>query len=218
MRGFMTLAFFLSFFTSSAQALSESAPPREIRLDRSSSFNKFERYVPSVGPDVGMSVPGTLTIEIPATGVFDHWNKSPHVDHAPQVRVVPPWPDWEMTTRIRIVSPTTKENFQAGLFVSFSQHDLFYWGPFRGKEIHLERSGAHGLARYAAQTLRNELRIRKRGDLYTFFARPEGSAAWIECGTRKCRLPPRYVGLMAKTWVRVKVVAEFTDFRIIESR
>jgi hypothetical protein len=176
-----------------------------------------ENYIPHSGASISQSESGTVRIELLPSATYDHWREYPQADSAPQWRLAPPWPNWEMTARVRAATPSTKVDFHAGLFVLFSQYDIFYWGNYQNRDVRLERSGRREIVKIATESVRDvDLRIIKNGDRYTFSTKPAGAAGWIDAGIDICADTPAFVGLIAKSWSPVHVVMDVVDFHLVQ--
>jgi hypothetical protein len=181
----------------------------------------FTAYVPKPGPAFSLTDnPGHLRMELPAnitTGstTFDHWT---NVDEAPQLRCSAPTGNWEMTTRLNVLSPRDQEDYHVGLMVVFSRFDLFYWGIYRGAEIRMEGSGSRpGIS--VILTNANaavELMIAKEGNTYSFSCRFVSMNNWTEVGRLTRAESPTFVGLIGKTWSPTYLVSDFDYLRVTE--
>jgi hypothetical protein len=180
----------------------------------------FTPYVPKPGPTFSLTAnPGRLRLDIPSNiatvGVsFDHWTNA---DEAPQLRCAAPSGNWEMTTRLKVLSPTDQQDYHIGLMVVFSRFDLFYWGIYRGEEIRLEKSGTQGVLRTPLTinaTAEIELMIAKEGNTYSFSYRAAGTNTWTLVGRQTRTEIPQFVGLIGKTWSPVRLTADFDYLRV----
>lgn len=188
-----------------SQAWEFNNPPLDSNLDS---------YIPKAGPSFSLSLnPGYLRMILPTFQIFDHWT---HADNAPQLRFAAPSGDWELSTRLRVLTPLGDANYHTGLMVAFSKLDLMYWGIYRGNEIRLERSGSRpGISAsltHAATEV--ELQIAKRGTTYAFSYRPAGNDVWELIGNYTSSLTPQFVGLITKTWSRVHIEVDFDYLRL----
>ena len=181
----------------------------------------FTPYVPKRGPTLSLTDnPGHLRLDIPSGGTagvtFDHWT---NVDEAPQLRCSAPSGSWEMSTRLKVLSPTDQQDYHVGLMVVFSQFDLFYWGIYRGAEIRMETSGSRpGISAPLSNPNEEiELMIAKQDDIYSFSYRPVGSNSWTLVGQLSRSESPQFLGLIGKTWSPVRLVVDF-DYLHVQVR
>jgi hypothetical protein len=171
-------------------------------------------YIPKAGPTFDLTAnPGHLRLDLPGNTAFDHWTG---VDEAPQLRLTAPTGNWEMTTKLRVLRPTTNANYHAALMVVFSRFDLFYWGIYQSAEIRMERSGSQGVFanRLSNPSSQIELLIAKNGSEYSFSYRLEGSSTWTEVGRLQEAGAPLFVGLIGKTWSPVQLTVDFDYLRV----
>lgn len=163
-------------------------------------------YLPVPGPITSTTDrPGWLRLQVPATTVYDHWAT---VDHAPQVRQQVPDGDWQLVGKYDLNAFTPGAPFQTGLVVLFGRYDAFYWGPYAGTNLRLERSGFQNLAAVPSLRTSGWLRIRKYGDTYYFDYRATEADAWVTAARRTSTTPPQYAGFMLKTWAPTAVTVD----------
>ena len=111
----------------------------------------WEYYEPVPGP-LPSAVDGSWRMTLPTGVNLDHWV---HVDDSPQLRRSDFPEDFIISTRLHFQGsgdpenpswPPPNEPYQAGLMVYFGDRDVFYWGPYRGAGLVLERRGATACA------------------------------------------------------------------------
>ena len=188
------------------QAVDMEEPPRLSALSTAvaiiPSAKWWQWYLPVAGPTLDLPqlpapFPRVVTIPSLGSGNFDHWNTN---DRAPQIRRVPPTGDWTLTSRFSLDSYIVNRNWHTGLMVQFGTYDLFLFGPYRGTNLRLERSGFANLASYNQAATEIELRVVKTGTLYSFEYRALPGNPWTVVTTQNVANPVAYVGALTKTW------------------
>ncbi|MBN1420690.1 MAG: hypothetical protein JXP34_18100 [Planctomycetes bacterium] len=155
------------------------------------------------------------------TGInLDHWST---VDRGIQLRRAGMPEDFVVETRIHFVGsgdpdnpiwPPVVENYQAALMVYFAPRDVFYWGPYRGTTLMLERSGINSVCQFNPGLQEVSLQIRKEGSAYSFSWRETDDDNWSLVCTQTVDpvvTPPRMVGIIFKTWAALSQQQTF-DF------
>ncbi len=166
--------------------------------------------VPTEGPTFSLEArPGWLRIRLPQReNGFNHWNQPAAIDDAPQLRTPAPEGDWELEARIQLQEFDPGSNFHVGLLAGTSDTQLLAWGPFYGPglpggqeapEVWMEVTGTSGLARVRGDARDVIVRLTKVGRTYTAALR-RGQGEWVEGGTYRLLQPPRFIGLIAKTF------------------
>jgi hypothetical protein len=167
--------------------------------------------------------PGILRATFPSGVVLDHWVGA---DAATQLRRSDVPDDFAAATRLSFLGsgdpgtpfwPPANEAYQACLMVYFSRNDVFYWGPYRGTALVLERSGQNNLCRVDPGLMDVTLRVVKVGQRYTFSYRAEDGDPWTDVCTREAVQRPVFVGLMFKSWnpaISLEETFEFDYFSI----
>ncbi len=174
-------------------------------FDGGSLNSAWTQYIPVSGPTFTVSS-GNVRIGVPATQAYDHWTS---VDNAPQLRRSDMGSaDWAIEAKATAV--TTSGAFHTGLFVRFSQYDLFYWGFDIGTNLQLDRSGQIGLVKVTNTATTVFLRIEKVGSTYNFLYKLGSSDPWIFAGARaQVSGTPTHVGLITKTWQANAVTSDY---------
>lgn len=166
--------------------------------------------VPVEGPTFSLQErPGWLRVRIPQRqGGFNHWNQPVVVDEAPQLRTPAPAGDWELEARVQLQEFAPGSNFHAGIMIGVSDTQILTWGPFFGPglpggqqavETWLEPTGTTGYARVRGESRDVTLRLTKTGFTISAALR-RGEGDWIEGGTYTLLEPPRFIGLIGKTF------------------
>ncbi len=177
------------------------------------SLAGYDVYIPRSGPVFDVNARADhLRLQIPSSDIYDHWKT---VDHAPQLRRDAIGGDWSVQTKVDI-STVTGNKFQVGVFVYFSQYDLFYWGfDTNLNTLKLTRPGDIGIIHinYSGGNI-VELQIRKVGQVYYFDYRQPGAQNWTTAGSQTESLQPVHIGLIGKTWAQISIVADFDYLRL----
>ncbi len=157
-------------------------------------------YVPGAGATESFDVAGYWTLEMETTStIFDHWTT---VDNAPALYLDIPsanqGDDFFIETHLVLEGPASG-NFHGAIVVYFSQFNVFYWGPYMGAYLRVEKSGQNGLidTTYYDDVY---LRIERTGSTYRFLYTTDPTSDWILAGTLTAAETPTRVGLMGKTW------------------
>lgn len=179
-------------------------------FDGSSVNATWTQFIPVTGPTFAVSG-GNVRISAPATQAYDHWTA---VDNAPQLRRSDMGTaDWAIETKGTAI--TTTGAFHTGLFVRFSQFDLYYWGFNIGTNLTLDRSGQSGLVKVRNTSATALLRIEKVGTTYNFLYKLADSDPWIFAGARASVTgSPTHVGLITKTWQANLVNSDYDSFKL----
>ncbi len=103
-------------------------------------------YVPVAGPTESFDRPGFWTLDMPTTTqVFDH---SSSIDNAAALYLdIPPanqGDDFFIETHLIVEGPTSGY-FHGTIVVYFSRYNTFYWGPYIGSYLRVEKSGQNAL-------------------------------------------------------------------------
>ena len=189
----------------------------------------WELYNPAaVDPPPFSIVDSALQIDVPATPVFDHWTTA---DMAPQVRVRAadePLLEGEFTveTQVHLEAYTEGTPFQPALAIGFGQFEMFYWGPYMGTNVRLERSGVNAMVDIQNTDETVILRAsRDCTDTLRFYLKPETGdwqyagafsipQAWLDTDDGDDSL---WVGVIMKTWgAGTAATATFDYFDILE--
>jgi len=188
-------------------------------IDEEFTTNTLEGYtvyIPEPGPEFTLSErPGYLRMKVPTAGIYDHWT---NVDKAPQIRRGIIGEDWQVETKVELIS-VTGDAFHIGLMVYFSKFDIYYWGYYTSSDqLRLERSGENGIIDVFNVSSEVELRIRKEGEEYHFEYKEIGSVEWIEAGVEREETEEAIeIGIIGKTFGdNVSIVADFDYLRLRE--
>jgi hypothetical protein len=150
---------------------------------------------------------GLFRAIFPAGIVLDHWI-SPW-DNATQLRRADMPEDFIMETRLHFagsgdpLSPTwppADQAYQAALMVYFSRFDVFYWGPYRGTNLMLERSGINWICQFNPNLQDVSLQVTKVGTTYSFSWRETDDLPWDLVCNQEATETPMFVGYIFKTW------------------
>jgi hypothetical protein len=186
----------------------------------------WEVYEPAASAEYSTD-DGYFRVTLPAEVNLDTWVG---VDNGIQIRRTDFPEDFIIETRIRIIGsgdpddpifPPLDESYLANLMVSFSQFDLYHWGPQRGTSLVNQRV-ANASPRCDEFNDLDEvsLQIRKQGSNYVFSWRPTDEEDWIFVCESQVAEPPAFVGLIFKTWnppTTDRETFEFDYFKILEN-
>ena len=176
----------------------------------------WEYYEPVPGP-LPSTADGSWRMTLPTGVSLDHWV---HVDSSPQLRRSDFPEDFIISTRLHFQGsgdpenpswPPPNEPYQAGLMIYFGDRDVFYWGPYRGAGLVLERSGSNGLCSFNPGLQELSLMVTKSGPDYTFAWRASDDDSWQRVCAATAQEPPLFVGLIFKTWANLNTEETF-DF------
>lgn len=194
--------------------------PHSAAVQAIPSAKAWEFYLPAFGPTLTLpELPAAFPriVDVPpnpAGSNYDHWGNA---NRAPLMRRVPLTSDWSIETRFTLSNFSSATNFHAGLMVQFGTYELYTWGPYRGTDLRLERSGQQNLANLSQSETTMSLRISKTGDLYSFEYRANDTDPWTVVDTINDGDSVLYVGAMTKTWaVNVPVTMEYEYIAIDE--
>ena len=182
----------------------------------------WEYYEPAAGP-LPSTDDGFWRMTLPTGVALDHWV---HVDNSPQLRRSDFPEDFIISTRLNFIGsgdpenpgwPPPDEPYQAGLMVYFGDRDVFYWGPYRGTRLVLERSGNNGMCSFDPGLQELSLMITKSGADYTFAWRASDDGPWERVCSATALEAPVSVGLIFKTWGNLSTEETFDiDYFAIE--
>jgi len=209
----------------------DHAPYEQFDVDSIEDLDPiWEQYNPAaVVPSPFSITDGMLQMAVPGGTAFDHWAAA---DMAPQLRlraVDEPLLEHPFTieTEVHLDQYQAGTNFHVGIAVGFGPYEVFYWGPYMGTDVRLERSGVNNMIHIPNTAATVTLRIQKDCTNTLFFSfKPEdgdwqeaGSAqvpqAWLETDDADLSL---WVGTILKTWAGgAQVSATFSYFDILES-
>jgi hypothetical protein len=168
----------------------------------------FEKYIPTAGPTVDASTnPGFCRFVIPNSRIF---NQSGVLDDAPQLRTNVGSGDWQIETRVTLVS-STNSSYALGLEVYFSQFDVFQWGYSAGYTyVKLYRSAKNILLTKAyAGGKTVDLKITKAGNIYSFYFKTASATIWTLAGTQTETKAPVKAGLLSRTTAANAVTVDY---------
>jgi hypothetical protein len=181
----------------------------------------WELYLPQSG--IGFSITEEADnswwrLRVPRLGsfgmVFDHWGGVNRIDTAPQLRHPVPDENLLVETKVRYLpgtAPHPADPAIAGIMIYFDQFEILYWTVGQERIINattinvlLEKSEIWNIAYgYVPDILSGvpvALRVEKRCDTYGFFYRGGLESQWTLATTYRLGSPPKYVGLIIKTW------------------
>lgn len=185
----------------------------------------WEIYDPMPGITYSME-DGWWQVTIPAGVAHDHWTT---IDNAFQLRRSDIPDNFLMETRLHFngsgdpLAPTwppANESYKAVLMVSFSQFDMFYWGPRMGSILGLQRSGTGVLCQHDPGLQDVCIGIKKNGTTYSFLWKANEEDPWLEVCTQETFETPVYVGYLFKSWNPVMTQQEtfsFDYFKLTEA-
>lgn len=165
---------------------------------------------PKAGPTYSLSInPGWLRMSVPNTTTFDHWTT---VNHAPKLITPVTSGDWSVETKYNLAAFTSGANFHAGLMVYFGPNSIYYWGPYQGTNLRLEKSGQLSLLNVNYGSMTGFLRIRKIGTTYYFDYKANEGDTWVNAGSHSTTTTPQSAGMIVKTWSIANTVSFDSDY------
>jgi len=171
-------------------------------------------YLPAAGPTYSLTTDsGCLNINVPNSQPYDHWGGA---DTAPQLRRTDMGGgDFTIETRLNLKTYTNGSYFHTGIMVYFSQFDIYYFGPYQGTNLRVEKTGVGplfgGNVTYTNTAV--SLKITKTGTSYKFEYKPDGGS-WTTVGTDTYAPAVQKVGLISKTWSNVTLATSFDYFNL----
>ena len=190
--------------------------------------SRLQWVAPAAGPTCELKN-GTVTITVPhAEDGFNHWVDG--VANAPMLRADAPAGDWDLTVQIELQDFGADSNFHVGLVVGFADTFVMAYGPFQGPsvqpegdwpELWVEATGMSGLAKSKVECRSIRLRIQKRGSEYVCCYRKSESEEWKRSGEYMGAFPPKFVGIIGKTFAggpAVRFTVRDLALEAVESR
>lgn len=183
---------------------------------------RWQWRVPVTGPTVSLTDrPGWLRIRLPErVAGFNHWNEPQPVDEAPQLRAAAPEGDWEFEARLQLPPTAPAAHFQVGVVAILSDGRLLSFGPLQGPtlpggpkvpEVWLEPTGRSGFSRVPGEARDIHLRLLRTGALCRAQSSRNGQD-WTNGGAYLLAGPPRWVGLIGKTFAGGSALAFDVDY------
>jgi alpha-N-arabinofuranosidase len=182
---------------------------------------KWRWIAPVEGPTYSlMERPGFLRVKIPQRDEgYDLWIGR---DAAPRLLREVGEGDWELEASLSLAEFGKESNFHIALAAFPSEKFYIGWGIFQGyqiwgmekPEVWLEYPGRGRILTAALDGYAATLAIRKRGVTYTFLLKRGDE--WTEAGSISLPFPPRFVGLLFKTYGKgpgVVVDVDYIAFR-----
>jgi alpha-N-arabinofuranosidase len=198
----------LTFFALISLALDARASQNLLTATgKESRESRLEWLVPLEGPTCEIRN-GTALIHVPqAQDGYNHWVDG--VANSPLLRCKAPAGDWDLSAHIELIDRAPNSNFHVGLTVGFADAFVMIFGPFQGPavwkdgewpELWVEATGMSALAKTKTDATSLELLIRKRGNRYICYYRKSSNEDWIESGEYLGLFPPKFVGVIGKTF------------------
>ncbi|MDH7600729.1 MAG: alpha-L-arabinofuranosidase C-terminal domain-containing protein [Armatimonadota bacterium] len=184
-------------------SLAAAARASEQLLD----MQKLQWLTPVEGPTCELSERSALVRVPQAPDGYNHWVDG--VAHAPTLQIEAPDGDWDLSAKIDLIDFTPNSNFHVGLVVGFADAYVIIFGPFQGPavwkegkwpELWLEGTGMPAMSRLKIDARALELQIRKRQNEYACYYRKGEGAKWERCGEYLGVFPPRFIGVIGKTF------------------
>ena len=170
--------------------------------DQKRSQLKWQTPVP--GPECTPE-DGLLRITVPPReGGYDLWVES--IADAPVLRAKAPAGDWDLSARLKLAQAGEGGSFHIGLVVGFAKGLACIFGPYKEApkitrpELRVEATGIPALARKRVDCSTLDLRVSKRDNCYTCSYRAPGAAGWTRAGEHRAAFPPKFVGIVARTF------------------
>lgn len=189
-------------------AVDSELPPRtslpSVSVPLIPTSKTWEWYVPHPGPtldqlDPPAPFPKRLTIPDPnASPNYDLWTDA---DRAPQLRKTAlPDQDFVLETTISLQAFVAGEFFQTGIVVGFAANDAMLFGPLRGTDLALERTGVGTIQSFANAATTLDLRVVRTGNDLSFECRVQPTDPWTVVSVYNTASVPIFAGVVAKTW------------------
>ena len=132
-----------------------------------------------------------------ASGLYGHWSDGANAPYL--VMDCPKTGNWDFEATVELLKAVGGE--QGALVVMFEEMDCFYFGPFAGNLLELERSGQNDLGKAPLESKKVLLKIEKRGALYTFFSKYAETDDWRQvASSEEPSKNPLEIGFMWKSW------------------
>jgi len=134
---------------------------------------------------------------ITASGSHNHWDFGALAPYL--VMECPQGANWDFEATVEQLNNVGGE--QGALVVMFEEKDCFYFGPYTGKVLKLERSGKKDLGQAPLASKKVLLKIEKRGSQYTFFSKYAEADDWqAVASSDEPDKNPFEIGFMWKSW------------------
>lgn len=170
-------------------------------------LKKLQWVTPVEGPTCELQ-DGLAIVRIPqAQDGYNHWVDG--VANSPSLRMKPPQGDWDLSARIDLIDFAPNSNFRIGLTVGFDDAYVMIFGPFQGPavwkdgnwpELWIEATGMPAISKTKTDAKSVYLQIRKRRNEYACYYREGEGGEWQRCGEYLGVFPPKFVGVMGKTF------------------
>lgn len=208
--------FFPFHFLLGAMLMAQGNAWRE-DFDGKELSREWRWLAPTEGPAFSLTErPGFLRVWVPQRqGGYDLW---PGRNDAPRLlRAVPPG-DWQVEAHIELAEFAPQSNFHIALAAWPSEKFFVGWGFFQGHEIWnmkapevwLEYPGRGRILTAPLEGRAARLALRKEGS--TYFCLLRRGEEWVEAGRLSLPFPPRFVGLLFKTYGAGPGVVVDVDF------
>jgi len=169
---------------------------------------RWRKVVPLLGPRIRLDQDaGRLCVALPERkDGFDLWLGR---QQAPLLLTAAPKGDFVYEGHVRVTTWSREGNVHMGLVVGFGEGSVLSWGPFYSKifgggqktlELWAEATGLGCVARARGDWRSAHLRIEKNGRRYTLSMKHEAGEQWQTGGTFDAAFPPKYVGILGKTY------------------
>ncbi len=169
---------------------------------------RWRKVVPVGGPTFSLiRRSGWLRIVLPAREEgFSHWVNE---QKSPLLLADAPKGDFVYEGRVMINNHSPEGSVHAALIVAFSEGHVLAWGPYYSRrfgggqktpEVWAEITGLGGYLKAPGDGQDAHLRIERNDRRYTLSTKRREDDPWKTIGTFDAAFPPRYVGVMAKTF------------------
>ena len=169
--------------------------------------SRLKWVTPAPGPTCAVK-DGAVLITVPqAEKGFNHWVDG--VADAPVLKADAPAGDWDLSAQVELQDFGKESNFHVGLVAGFADAFVLAFGPFQGPsvwnqgewpQVWIEATGMGGLVKTETDGRSVHLQIRKRGNEYACYYRKSEGDEWKRSGEYMGAFPPKFVGIMGKTF------------------
>jgi alpha-N-arabinofuranosidase len=167
--------------------------------------SRWTWHTPVPGPLAATGAEGLHILVPQREGGYDLWTG---VHDAPLLTTPVPDEDFDYEGRIALHEVSPESHFHFGLIVGFGDRSVMNWGLYQSARyapppaprLRLEITGQGGPTALREPVHDCYLRIEKRGDDYTFFWKATQGEEWSSVGSYTALFPPKFVGVMPKTF------------------
>jgi len=183
---------------------------------------RWQWMTPADGPTYSLTdSPGFLRVTVPQRpDGYNHWVIPDGRSEAPMLLAEIPECDFTLEARVTLVDYGEESNFHVGPIAAVTPGNVLCWGPFYGPAIYdqpepqvwAEHTGFGRLVVDDDVARDVWLRLERAQGCYAFSVRHSEEGPWRTVGTRVSLFPPKYVGLLGKTFGAGPAVVFDVDF------